>query len=162
MRTIIVVVAMIGLSGCGALPPSPRTYHDCVLAYVKPGMSNEAVRIACAACREKFPLASSAVDPTDHDRELLTAALRYAETLNRAGKARGLAVGMKQSELYGMARDTELQARALEDSAFISLSLDVAKLYLAEHRDSEAEDCKAYVRKTVDVAFVNSGVMRTR
>ena len=73
IRRALLAWAALSLSGCAAAPPA--TYADCVLAHVRAGMAKEAVQIACEACRQKFPLPASAADPTDHDRQLLTAAL---------------------------------------------------------------------------------------
>src|SRR5688572_8194000 len=96
-------LTLAALSPAGCAAPQPTTYEDCVLAHVKAGMSNEAVSTATEACRAKFPLPAAATDPNVHDRQILTAALTYAEALHRAGKLRGLASAMqKYSDVFGV------------------------------------------------------------
>src|SRR5437867_2499465 len=99
MKTIIIVASALA----GALvtvawlhtPKDPKTYDECVLQHVKPGMTKDASAAVCSACRGSFPLDPSAVDPNEHDHRLVSAALRFALKANKAGYVEGGAVAQE-------------------------------------------------------------------
>ncbi len=71
-------------SGCN----EPQNYDDCILEYVKAGMTERAVMVVRDACREKFP-EELEPDPTERD-------LTVFELLNLTGRA-GLSLGKTYS-----------------------------------------------------------------